>query len=133
MLEETNIPNIVLTSRQLLNGEKARSQLPESWQHRIHVLELDVLSRDNIVKFKNEVKTRFGGFDILVQNSGVAPEIERKDFDALKKTVNTNFFGSLYLMEEIYQLARPSARIVFVSSIFSLRGMYNLGMASDIR
>ena len=54
-------------------------------------------------------------------------EHNQKTVQNLERTIKTNFNGNFNLMEKVYPLAKQNARIVFVSSIFSLRAMYSLG------
>ena len=46
--------------------------------------------------------------------------------EKLKRTIDINFCGTEHILRALYPLARQAARIVAVSSVFSLRCMLNL-------
>ena len=56
----------------------------------------------------------------------------QKTVPNLERTIKTNFNGNFTFLEKLYPLAKENARIVFVSSIFSIRAMYSLGTAFKI-
>jgi len=126
ILAETDIPNVVLTSRNVENGEKAKNELEEKDRHRVTVLQLDILSIKSVESFKCSIESIFGGFDILIQNSGIAPELTNRSVESLAQTIETNFMGSYRVLRALFPMVRSNGRIVFVSSIFSLRAMYAL-------
>ena len=112
-------------------------------------------STESIDKFSVWLKETYGGYNVLVNNAGIASELNQDDrshIDKLVDTVNTNFSGTAYvslgfmslygrshfgrpanvnwsqfkLMTKLYPLASYNARIVMVSSVFGIRGMFQI-------
>ena len=69
------------------------------------VAELDLNSSESINSFSNQIKEDYGGFDILVNNSGIASELENRNPVELEKVIRTNYFGTSNLMKKIFPLA----------------------------
>ena len=67
--------------------------------------ELDLISSESINSFSNLIKENYGGFDILVNNSGIASELENRNPVELEKVIRTNYFGTSNLMKKIFPLA----------------------------
>ena len=110
ILAETDIPNVILTSRNVENGEKVKNELKEKDRRRVTVMQLDILSIDSVESFKRSVETKFGGFDILVQNSGIAPEITKPSVESLAQTIETNFLGTFRVLRALFPLARTNGK-----------------------
>jgi len=126
LLDEEHQLTIILTSRSRIKGNDAMKTLKIPSDNEVLVAELDLTSSESINSFSNKIKKEYGGFDILVNNSGIASELENRNPVELEKVIRTNYFGTSNLMQKIFPLANENARIVFVSSIFGLRGMFNL-------
>src|SRR6187402_3917693 len=61
----------------------------------IFVVELDVTSDESIQKANLLIKSRSKGIDVLVNNAGIAPDLDTipLNMDSLKTTFETNVFG----------------------------------------
>ena len=73
-------------------------------------------STESIDKFSVWLKETYGGYNVLVNNAGIASELNQDDrshIDKLVDTVNTNFSGTAYVslgLMSLYgrsQLGRP--------------------------
>ena len=101
---------MVLTSRNVENGEKAKNELEEKDRRRVTVLQLDILSKKSIESFKCSIESIFGGFDILIQNSGIAPELTNRSVESLAQTIETNFMGSYRVLRALFPMVRSNGR-----------------------
>lgn len=65
------------------------------------------------------IRNKFKGIDILVNNAGIAPDLNdiKPDFESMKSTFETNFFGLVSFTETILDLI--NGKIVNMSSIMA--------------
>jgi NAD(P)-dependent dehydrogenase (short-subunit alcohol dehydrogenase family) len=113
---------VILTSRDSEKGQKAAEQL------RIEGLEvvycpLDVTNPGSIASLSQFIREKFGRLDVLINNAGLlidAPDISVFDakVDTLRKTMETNVYGPLQLIQALVPLMKEHnyGRIVNVSS-----------------
>jgi len=108
---------VLFTARDHNNGTKVCGDLSKELSAtNIQFHQLDITSKESIDKLRDHVRDKFGGLDVLINNSGVLlkktiPYAERAD-----TTVKTNFFGTLDMCNSFFPLLRPHARVVNVSS-----------------
>jgi NAD(P)-dependent dehydrogenase (short-subunit alcohol dehydrogenase family) len=87
-----------------------------------YFIELDVTQPEIIARAAETVRAQFGRLDILVNNAGVHAKGDGPpsavDQDAVRGTLEVNFFGVLAVTQAMLPLVRKSAsgRIVMVSS-----------------
>lgn len=110
-----------LTSRNPELGEKAledlKSQLSTHLSNfRLCYHPLDIVSEDSIQKFKTFLNENHGGIDILINNAGIATKGSEFDYMIVQKTLETNYYGTLKMMEHMLPLMRKQGRIINVSS-----------------
>ena len=96
---------IILTSRSRIKGNDAVKTLKIPSDNEVLVAELDLISSESINSFSKLIKEDYGGFDILVNNSGIASELENRNPVELEKVIRTNYFGTSSLMKKIFPLA----------------------------
>ena len=130
ILEQSKVLKVIMTTRKAANGEKAKQELLKSFSaadvDRVIIAELD-LGRDprtptglnrseiqtlnefedplkgsteSIDKFSVWLKETYGGYNVLVNNAGIASELnqdEKPHLEKLVDTVNTNFSGTAYV------------------------------------
>uniref|UniRef100_A0A023GHC5 carbonyl reductase (NADPH) n=1 Tax=Amblyomma triste TaxID=251400 RepID=A0A023GHC5_AMBTT len=110
--------DVFLTARDEKRGNAAVSELNKQLlRPKFHQLDIDDL--ESIRKFRDFLKSTYGGLDVLVNNAGIA---YKQDSTApfgeqAEVTVKTNFFGTLNVCKELFPLLRPHARVVNVSSM----------------
>ena len=103
------------------HGEQVCSQLSQSG-HSPEFSICDITSTENVKQLAQEIKSKHGGLDILINNSGILdpPSLIAKGkmtySEQVARAVNTNFFGTLNVCNAIFPLLRPNARVVNVSS-----------------
>jgi len=87
---------------------------------------VDVADRAAVDAFARDVVARHGGVDLLINNAGVsiAGTVDELTVDEMAWVVNVNFWGVVHGVKAFLPslLARGSATIVNVSSVFGLWG-----------
>lgn len=102
---------VALTSRDREKGEAAAAELRReglSVEHR----ELDVASEDSARALASALKG--DGIDILVNNAAIA--MDGFNAEVARRTIDTNYFGPLWLTEHLLPLVREGGRIVMMTS-----------------
>lgn len=84
---------------------------------KFHQLDIDDLQ--SIKRFRDFLKSSYGGLDVLVNNAGIAYKASSTApfSEQAEVTVKTNFFGTLDVCKELFPLLRPHARVVNLSSM----------------
>jgi carbonyl reductase 1 len=77
-------------------------------------LPLDVGSKESILAFVEAIRHKHGGLDVLVNNAGMS--MDGFNESVARKTVDTNFYGTMHLTDTVCPMLRHGARIVMVSS-----------------
>jgi short-subunit dehydrogenase len=83
---------------------------------------VDVTDRDAVAELPEQVISKHGTVDGIINNAGIIqPFVRVKDLDyaAIKRVMNVNFFGTLYVTRAFlpHLLKRPEAHIVNISSM----------------
>jgi NAD(P)-dependent dehydrogenase (short-subunit alcohol dehydrogenase family) len=122
---------VLLGARNRALGDAAEAKLKaEGLDARF--LSIDITDRATIAAAANSIASEFGHLDILVNNAAIADPADgppsTAGFDAVERTLRTNFLGSVAVAQAMLPLLRkaPSARIVNVSS-----GLGSLTQNSD--
>ena len=108
--------DVILTARDEAKAREAADELGA------RPLELDVSDPGSIASAAAAVSEEPGRLDVLVNNAGIVIDGgvagTDPDFDAIQRTLETNFFGAYRLTAALLPLLRESehARIVNVSS-----------------
>ncbi|XP_066972665.1 carbonyl reductase [NADPH] 1-like [Macrobrachium rosenbergii] len=108
---------VYLTSRDESRGLAAVKNLSElGLQAQYHQLDIDNI--ESIKKFAEYIKTKYGGFDVLVNNAAIAyKNAATEPFgEQAENTIRVNVIGTLNACRELFPLLRPGARVVTVSS-----------------
>jgi len=122
LAQESQDFHILLGSRSVEKGQKAlndlRSSNASSLKGSISVLQIDVTDQNSIAAAKEEVQTKFGKVDVLINNAGI---IVTRDIDTLtnlRETFETNTFGPAIVTEIFTPLLQKSVnpRLIYVSS-----------------
>lgn len=92
----------------------------------IEIVELDVTNHEEIPVKVNEVISRYGKIDILINNAGYAEGglVEDVDIKAYRKQFETNFFGLVAVTKAALPFMRKqkSGRIINMSSVSGRSG-----------
>jgi NAD(P)-dependent dehydrogenase (short-subunit alcohol dehydrogenase family) len=112
---------VLLTSRDAEKAQSAANRLASIGQ--VEPLVLDVADPDSMVSAANQVATRYGCLDVLVNNAGINYDtwetVEKADINGtVIDTITTNLLGPWRVCQAFLPLLRKSqaGRIVNVSS-----------------
>jgi len=133
---------IYLTARNKERGEKAVQEILQDPQLKeakalqkdgglsdIKYLQLDIDSKDSIQSFATTLKKEHPeGIDILLNNAGVA--LEGFDANVVKKTLHSNYYGTMEAVKQMLPQVKDGGRIVNVASIV---GLLDSNYAAPIR
>ncbi|PZC77229.1 hypothetical protein B5X24_HaOG203636 [Helicoverpa armigera] len=107
---------VYLTSRDEGRGKDAVAKLNQLGLYpQYH--QLDVTDRLSITKFRDHIKQKHGGIDILVNNAAVANSTALyNSYEECKTIVDINYFSILTIQELLFPLVRDNGRILNISS-----------------
>lgn len=107
---------VYLTSRDDGRGKAAVAKL-NSLGLKPEYHQLDVIDRESIKKFRDHIKEKYGGIDILVNNAAVAnSESLYNSYEECKYIVDINYYSILDIKELLFPLVRDNGRILNISS-----------------
>lgn len=121
--KELDSVTIYLTSRNQALGLKALEDLekeleekkPRGFCLRHHSLDID--STESISALSEFIKKEHNGLDILVNNAAIAFKGSAFDSEIVRKSLDTNYYGTLNMMKYFLPLMREDGRIINVSSM----------------
>ncbi|EGR33176.1 hypothetical protein IMG5_060150 [Ichthyophthirius multifiliis] len=109
--------HIIMACRSLERGNEARKQLlqlqPEAM---VDVLQLDISNEQSINNFIIQIGQKYGTIDILLNNSGIAFKGDQLDGEVVRQTFQTNFYGTVYLSEQMIPLINQKGKILIIGS-----------------
>lgn len=117
---------VILSSRKQEALETVQSQLfaPEN----SYILPLDLEKSEEFKKKTEEVISKYGRIDILINNGGISQrsEVVNTSMDVYRKLMEINFFGNIALTKEVlpYMKQEKSGHIVTISSIAGKFGFF---------
>jgi NAD(P)-dependent dehydrogenase (short-subunit alcohol dehydrogenase family) len=125
---------VLVAARDARRGEQAAAAL-RSARGDAHAIELDVTRPAVVRSAAEQVRSRFGRLDVLVNNAGISGGLAVQtpgaaDLAAVRAVFETNFFGVIMVTDAFLPMLRRSraARIVNVSSgVGSLHHMTDPG------
>ncbi|PVH71279.1 short chain dehydrogenase [Cadophora sp. DSE1049] len=108
----------IMASRSLEKGQKALASIQSSKEAgSISLIKLDITSDSSIAAAVEEVKSKYGHLDILINNAGICP----MDFSrsVLRDALETNAISPSVVTEAFAPLLLKSSspRIIYVSSV----------------
>ncbi|XP_039764750.1 carbonyl reductase [NADPH] 1-like [Pararge aegeria] len=107
---------VYLTARDESRGLEAVKKLNDlGLKPMFHLL--DVTEKNSIEKLAEYIKTKHGGFDVLVNNAAILEWDEvYPTYEAAKRNIEINYKSLLNIEALLYPLLRDGARVVNVSS-----------------
>jgi len=108
---------VYLTARDVERGEAAVAELEKLGLHpKFHQLDID--SSESIHKFRDFLKTKYGGIDVLVNNAAIAYKHNATEpfGEQAENTIRVNFTAFLNVSHNLMQLLRQGGRVVNISS-----------------
>ncbi|KAJ3105618.1 Carbonyl reductase [NADPH] 3 [Phlyctochytrium planicorne] len=112
-----SISTILLASRSKQLGESALSSLPSH----IKLLILDITSKQSIIEARDSIKSQYGGLDILVNNAAIMYHGHPVSEEVATKTLATNYYGTLDMIQTFLPIMNPGSRMIQVSSEYGRR------------
>lgn len=126
-----NGANVTLFARDPVKLNDTKSELVLSRVHKkqqLNCFSVDVTSKDSVDKRMRYISQNLDPIDILINCAGTSiPEtMEQTSVSTFEKMMNVNYFGSVYTTKNVLaqMKERRSGRIVFVSSIAGIFGLY---------
>ena len=113
---------VILTARDADKARAAAEEVAAETGGTVTALQLDVTNPASIAAAAEHVTSDPGRLDVLVNNAGIGADFgvagSDPDFDAIRTSLDTNFFGAYRLTVALLSLLHASehARIVNVSS-----------------
>ncbi|KAJ8729770.1 hypothetical protein PYW08_001351 [Mythimna loreyi] len=119
---------VYLTSRDDGRGKAAVAKLNElGLKPEYH--QLDVTDRESVIRFRDHIKEKYGGLDILINNAAVAnTENFYNNYEECKTVIEINYLSILTIQELLFPLVRENGRILNISSdcghLSNIRNIY---------
>lgn len=113
--------NVVITARSTESFEKARAELGDDFD----IVQTDVSKTDEIERLFEHVKVKYGKFDVLFANAGIAlfkptTEIDEVFFDS---QFDTNVKGLYFTVSKAIPLLNDGSSVILNSSVVNMKGM----------
>jgi NAD(P)-dependent dehydrogenase (short-subunit alcohol dehydrogenase family) len=112
--EKLPASTILLGTRSQTNGEAALTKLRAPGQYsNIQLLIIDVTDKQSLASAVEEVKSKYGHLDVLINNGGIS----NVDGDSMHRGIlDVNFYGVKDCIEAFLPILSPNAALVTVSS-----------------
>ena len=90
--------HVIMASRSLERGETARKEILEVYPNAdIHIMQLDLASKESIHKFSEAFIKQYAKLDILLNNAGIMTTPYGLTADGLEQQTGVNHFGHFLL------------------------------------
>lgn len=119
--------NLVLSARRAEELERVKNTAGLKDLNSL-ILPLDLAETSNVKALTEQVISKFGRIDILINNGGISQRALTKDtlLETDRKIMEVNFFGTVALTKSVlpYMLKQKSGHIIAMSSIAGKFGFY---------
>jgi 3-oxoacyl-[acyl-carrier protein] reductase len=90
------------------------------------VIECDVTQPAEVEAMMKQIQDRHGGFDILVNNSGIISDrtIKKMSIDDFESVIRVNLTGTFIVTQKAAALLRSGGRIINLSSVSGQMGLF---------
>jgi 3-oxoacyl-[acyl-carrier protein] reductase len=90
------------------------------------VIECDVTKPDNVEAMMKEIGKKFGGLDILINNSGIIRDrtMKKMTLEEFESVVRVNLAGTFNVTQKAATILRKEGRIVNLSSVSGQMGLF---------
>src|ERR1041385_4194835 len=88
------------------------------------LIECDVTQPAQVESMMKQIQDRFGGLDILVNNSGIISDrtIKKMSMDEFESVIRVNLIGTFTVTQKAGAILRGGGRIINTSSVTGQRG-----------
>lgn len=102
-------------------GTSRNGKIDNIVSNNLFVVALDLTNQKSIDNANDLIRTKFKGIDVLINNAGIAPDLDKikPDLESLKATFETNVFGLVNFTETILDLVNEKGKILNISSIMA--------------
>lgn len=114
--------DIIATGRRFQRLENLKSELEETWNVSVHLLEFDVQKKEEVFAAVESLEGEWRNIDILINNAGLAlgkADFRDADLEDWETMLHTNVDGLLYVSKAVLPLVREhnSSHIFNIGSI----------------
>ena len=90
------------------------------------VIDCDVTKPDQVEAMMNQTKERFGGLDILVNNSGVIRDrtMKKLTLEEFESVLRVNLTGTFNVTQKAAAILRAGGRVINLSSVSGQMGLF---------
>lgn len=103
------------------DAEKVASKLNDPL-----IVDCDVTRPDQVEAMMSKINQRFGGLDILVNNSGIIRDrtMKKLTLEEFEGVVRVNLTGTFNVTQKAATILRPSGRVINLSSVSGQMGLF---------
>lgn len=116
---------VVISGRRREKLEEVAQEIKASGGD-VHIVAGDVSVEDDCRTLINEAVQKYGRLDVLINNAGISMRalLEDLDLTVLRKTMDTNFWGTVYCTKfALPHLLKSKGSVVGISSIAGKKGL----------
>jgi NAD(P)-dependent dehydrogenase (short-subunit alcohol dehydrogenase family) len=110
---------VILTSRDKAKGIAAQAQLKKE-NLSVDCVQLDITHEKSIREAFDEIKTRFGKLDVLINNAAILlkedQSLLKNDITALKQNIDSNAYAQLMVTKIFSPMMPAGGRVIMTSS-----------------
>jgi len=90
------------------------------------LIECDVTKPDQVETMMNQIKERFGGLDVLVNNSGIIRDrtLKKLTLEEFESVVRVNLAGTFIVTQKAATVLRAGGRVINLSSVSGQMGLF---------
>jgi 3-oxoacyl-[acyl-carrier protein] reductase len=90
------------------------------------VVECDVTSPDQVEAMMKQIAERFGGLDVLINNSGIIRDrtMKKMTLDEFESVVRVNLAGTFNVTQKAAAILRTGGRVINLSSVSGQMGLF---------
>jgi 3-oxoacyl-[acyl-carrier protein] reductase len=90
------------------------------------LIECDVTKPDQVETMMNQIKERFGGLDVLVNNSGIIRDrtMKKLTLEEFESVVRVNLAGTFIVTQKAAAVLRDGGRVINLSSVSGQMGLF---------
>lgn len=130
--------HVILACRNPQKAAQAQQQLLALNKGKVDVVSLDLNSLEKVRQASDEITSRYGSIDVLINNAGLFAQSKQLTEDGFEQQFGVNYLGHFLLTQRLLPVLQqaPKARIIHLSSIahwagsikpntFHAEGLYN--------
>jgi NAD(P)-dependent dehydrogenase (short-subunit alcohol dehydrogenase family) len=102
-------------------GTSRNGKIENISSENLFVVALDLTNQISIENANTIIRKNFKGIDILINNAGIAPDLDKSvpDLQSLRATFETNVFGLVNFTETVLDFVNENGQILNISSLMA--------------